>query len=227
MSKKVTNQNTNEPLEGVQEIYTKTEDFFEKNKKVFIYGGGVVLVLIGGFFAYNKFYKEPREIDSANQIWKAEFYFEKDSLDKAINGDDNYLGFDEISKSYNGAKSAELADYYMGISYLKKGEYELAINYLEKTNLTDELVGAMAKGATGDAYVELGEFEKAIPAFEKAASHSKNILTAPMYLKKLGLVYEEIGKKDKALESYKRIKDDYPTSTEASDIDKYLARVGG
>jgi tetratricopeptide (TPR) repeat protein len=227
MSKKTTNQNTGEPLEGVQEIYTKTEAFFENNKKSFAIGGGVIALLIGGFFAYTKFYKEPREIESSSQIWKSEFYFEKDSLDRAINGDDNYMGLDEIAKSYNGSKSAELANYYMGISYLKKGEYELAINYLEKTSLEDEIVGAMAKGAIGDAYVELGDNEKAISSFEKAVSHSKNILTTPMFLKKLGIVYEEVGKKDKALESYKRIKDDFPTSTEASDIDKYVARVGG
>ena len=227
MAKKVTTSNTQESIEGVQEMYTKTEMFFEKNKKGFAIGAGVIALLIGGFFAYNKFYKEPRELESSNQIWKSEFYFEKDSLDRAINGDDNYMGFDEISKSYNGSKSAELANYYLGISYLKKGEYELAINYLEKTSLEDEIVGAMAKGATGDAYVELGEYEKAIAAFEKAYSHSKNIYTTPMFLKKVGLVYEEVGKKDKALESYKRIKDDYPTSAEASDIEKYMARVGG
>jgi TolA-binding protein len=42
---------------------------------------------------------------------------------------------------------------------------------------------------------------------------------------KLGLAYENNEQKDKALEAYVKIKKEYPRSTEARKIDKYIERV--
>jgi len=72
--------------------------------------------------------------------------------------------------------------------------------------------------------VELGETDKAISYFEKAAD-KENAVMSPVYLKKAGLVYESLNKPDKAEKEYTKIKDNYPKSPEASDIDKYIARV--
>lgn len=79
-------------------------------------------------------------------------------------------------------------------------------------------------GLTGDAYVELGQVEKGISYFDKAAN-SKNDVISPIFLKKAGVAYESLNKPEKALELYNKIKDNYPKSNEASDIDKYIARV--
>jgi hypothetical protein len=42
---------------------------------------------------------------------------------------------------------------------------------------------------------------------------------------KAGELYESSGKYPDALKVYERIKKEYPTSTEGSSIDKYIARV--
>jgi hypothetical protein len=42
---------------------------------------------------------------------------------------------------------------------------------------------------------------------------------------KAGMVYEELGKYNRALEAYENIKEDYPESTEGRQIEKYIARV--
>ena len=60
--------------------------------------------------------------------------------------------------------------------------------------------------------------------FKKAADKAKNNFSSPFYLKKLGLVYEAENDNKSALETYKKIKSDYPTSTEAQSIDEYIAR---
>jgi TolA-binding protein len=44
-------------------------------------------------------------------------------------------------------------------------------------------------------------------------------------LKKLGLVFEEQGKLDEALDTYKTIESTYPGSTEGKEIKKYIGRV--
>ena len=76
----------------------------------------------------------------------------------------------------------------------------------------------------GDAYVGLEDYKSALAAYEKAAATADNLFAAG-YLLKAGQVAEELGDKDKALACYKKIKDQYPESAEASDIDKYITRI--
>ena len=45
------------------------------------------------------------------------------------------------------------------------------------------------------------------------------------YLLKAGQVAEKLGENEKALGYYETIKDSYPQSMEAYDIDKYIARI--
>ena len=68
------------------------------------------------------------------------------------------------------------------------------------------------------------EYEKAVKYFKKA-SKEDNELTAPFYLKKLGVVYEELGEYGKAIEVYTIIKKEYFKSMQAADIDKYIERA--
>ena len=48
---------------------------------------------------------------------------------------------------------------------------------------------------------------------------------AAAYLVKAGLAYEALGDKAAALDCYNRVKNDYPQSIEAYDINSYIARV--
>ena len=47
----------------------------------------------------------------------------------------------------------------------------------------------------------------------------------PFFLKKLGLVYEKENENKSAVDTYKKIKSDYPDSPQAQSIDGYIARV--
>ena len=79
-------------------------------------------------------------------MFMAEKYFENDSLNKALKGDGNYLGFLDIIDQYKFTKSANLSHYYAGICYLKKGEFQNAIDQLNSFSSGDQLVGPMASG---------------------------------------------------------------------------------
>ncbi|MDA9261929.1 tetratricopeptide repeat protein, partial [Flavobacteriales bacterium] len=81
------------------------------------------------------------------------------------------------------------------------------------------------KGATGDAYFELGKVDKAISNYKSAISHSENELTVPVYLKKLAIAQEEAGDMKDAIASYQRLKNDYSTAPEAQDVDKFIAKL--
>ena len=226
MSKKGNNkEKTPQQFENIEETLTKTEEFIVNNQKVLTTIVAVLVVLILGFFGYKKYYLEPKNKEAQEQIYPAQRYFAADSLDKALYGDGNSLGFVDISKSYGITKAGNLANYYAGIAFLKKGNYDQAIHYLKKFKADDELVGPMAKGALGDAYLSKNNEKKAVSYYMDAATMKSNEFTSPMFLLKAGEVYVKMGAYDDAISAYETIKKDYSKSMEARNIDKYIARA--
>ena len=85
-------------------------------------------------------------------------------------------------------------------------------------------MAARALGAQGDAYVGLEKYNDAVSCYEKAAAKVDDMFAAN-YLLKAGVTYEELGNTAKALEMYKKIREQYPQSLEGYDIDKYISRL--
>jgi tetratricopeptide (TPR) repeat protein len=225
MAKKI--DKTEERIVAVEEAFSKTEQFIEKNQKLILIMVGAIILIVLGYFGFKRLYLAPREKEAQSQMFMAEKYFEMDSLTKALKGDGNYLGFLDIIDQYKFTKSANLSHYYAGICYLKKGEFQNTIDQLSDFNSGDELVAPMAIGAMGDAYMELNNTDKAIDYYLKAADKRKNDLTSPMFLMKAGMAYELEGKNDLALKTYMRIKTEFGRTNEGRDIDKYIARLNG
>ena len=69
------------------------------------------------------------------------------------------------------------------------------------------------------------DYNKAVTYYKKAAAKYENSYTSPLFLKKLGLVYEEQKEYDAALKVYQKIKTGFPDSFEATSIDTYIARA--
>lgn len=218
---------TEEGIVAVEEALSRTEKFIEDNQRLLVIIVGVIVVIILGFISFKKFYVQPREKEAQEQMFMAEKYFEKDSLDLALYGDGNYPGFLDIIDDYGVTSAANLAHYYTGVIYLKLGDYEQAIDYLESFDSDDQIVSSMAEGATGDAYMELDEVDQAINHYVKAAEMNQNEFTSPLFYLKAGWAYEIAGDYEEALKVYKKIQKDYPASTEARDIEKYIARANG
>ena len=212
-------------LENIGETLSNTEQFIFKNQKVIGVVVTIIIIAILGFFGYNKYYLEPKTTEAAEQMFSAQQYFEADSLDKALYGDGNSLGFIDISDEYGMTKPGNLANYYAGISFLKKGEYEQAIDYLKDFGAYDHLISPMATGAIGDAYLELGEKDRAAAYYIEAANMDDNGFTSPLFLYRAGQVYELLGDYDEALAVYKKIKTKYFSSNEGRSIDKSISRV--
>ena len=205
--------------------FGQTNKFVRENQKSLIFIVGAILAMIFIYIAYQKFYIGPREIIASNQMHVAQDFWEKKDWDKAIKGDAGYPGFEKIISDYSNTKAANLAYFYLGTAYLNKGEFQKAIDNLTDYRGDDSMVAAEAFGNTGDAYVELKDYDKAETYFKKAADKAKNKFLSPFYLKKLGLVYETSNDNKSADEAYKKIKSDYPDSPQAQNIDEYIARA--
>ncbi len=211
-------------LKNVEETLTRTEQFLEQNYKALLIGSGVIVALVGLFWL-SRIYLNKRNDEAQSQMYQAERYLEMDSLNLALNGDGNYLGFLDIARDYKFTNSGNLARYSAGLCYLHLGKYEEAIEYFNKYSKKDKVLGSLAIGAIGDAYVELGDVEKGISKYLEAADFASNSFNTPLFLMKAGEIHELNGNYAEALKLYERIKDEYPESTEGTSVDKYIARV--
>ena len=211
-------------ISSVEETLTRTEQYLEENYKTLLIGLAAIVLLVGlGWLA--KIYLNKRNDEAQSQMFQAEKYLEIDSLKLALNGDGNYLGFLDIAKDYRFTNSANLARYCAGICYLHLGNYNEAIDFLNKYSKKDKVIGSLAIGATGDAYVELGNVEKGVSKYIEAADYAKNSFNSPIFLMKAAEIYESTGKYQEALNLYERIQNKYPESTEGTTIEKNIARV--
>lgn len=212
-------------FEHIEDALTRGEQFVENNQKLLINAVIVILVIIGAFLGYNRFIKNPRIEEASSQIFGAQNYFEKDSFNLALNGDGNISGFLEIADNYGSTPAGNLANYYSGLCYLYLGDYNQAIVYLKKFSTDDLLLSNMAIANIGDAYMQLNDYKKAAEYYAKAASSKVNDFSTPVFLMKNALAYEKAEDYASALKVYERIEKEFPNSSEARNIEKYITRV--
>ncbi|PSL43352.1 tetratricopeptide repeat protein [Chitinophaga niastensis] len=204
----------------------KAEDFFFKNKNVITIAVVAVVVLVGGFFAYNRFVKQPNENKAQEMVFHAQNYFAVDSFKLALNGDGNNYGFLQVVDKYSGTQAGNLAKYSAGVCYIRLGEFQKGIDMLKSFSSSDLLLQPTAYGLIGDAYMELNKTEEGIESYKKAGHYNDNELTSPVYLFRAGLALEKAGKAQDAITIYKEIKEKFPLTNEGREMDKYLARLG-
>jgi tetratricopeptide (TPR) repeat protein len=209
----------------VEQALSKTEQYLVNNQKSLMIILGAIIGLILLFKAYQKFYIEPLEEDAQIEVYMAELYFQKDSFNLALNGDGQYAGFLDVAEEYSSTKVGNLANYYAGLCYLNTGDYNNAITYLENFSSDDIILSSLALGCIGDAYMELGDTDKAKSSYKDAVENSNNEFTTPRYMMKLAMIHESKKEYSEALEIYKSIKVDFKTSLEASGIEKYISRA--
>ncbi|WP_051296228.1 YfgM family protein [Eisenibacter elegans] len=200
------------------------DNFFQKNRTAFIVIAAVALVAIVGTLIYTSM-KGSQEAEADKQMFAAVYYFEADSLNKALNGDGNYLGFLDIIDNYPMSSSANLAHFYAGVAQLKLGKFDEAIKHLKKFSSKDLLLQARAYVLLGDAHLEKNQVDQAIDYYKKAAGYKPNKSFTPQYLMKLALAYELKGDQKSALSSYERIITEFPTAVEVTSAKKYKAKL--
>src|SRR5688572_2974306 len=125
MAKKVEEQK-HELLENPQALADRlqgAETWAEKNPKIIIGISVVIALIVGGFFVF-RYYKDSQEQEAQQEMFQAIRYFEADSLELALNGDGNNLGFIQIIEDYGVTDAAKLANYYAGVINLKEGRFE-------------------------------------------------------------------------------------------------------
>ena len=214
-----------EEFATVEQALSTSEAFIEKYQRQILISVGIVIAMVLIILSVRNFYLQPRAIAAENEMHTAQMFFANGNFERALNGDDfTTIGFRAIASDFRMTPSGNLAAAYAGICYFRLGDFHNAIKFLSRFNGRDSYLAASVIGLIGDSYVELGEVSRAIGYFERAANMGNDIMS-PIFLKKAGLAHESLGNLTRAARSFQKIKDSFPNSQEASDIDKYIARV--
>ncbi len=228
-------------LENIEAV-EKVKSIWEKSGKMITYVGLAVILVLAGWIGYQKLIKEPKELKAGETIFLAEGLFgkmsttgfNKDSVNIVLNGGTldgaTITGMLKVISNYDGTKTANRARYITGACYLQIGEFDKAIKYLKEFegNGADQ-IQSKAFVMLGHAYAEKNQTEEALNNYKKAAEvNTKDESITPDALMLYAGYAESNGKKTEAVDSYKKIKNNFPNyiSSSNGDIDKRLARLG-
>jgi predicted negative regulator of RcsB-dependent stress response len=209
--------------EVLQEQIGRTQEYFERNKQLMTGVGVALVLLLAAVWGFGQ-YRSSQEEEAQSELSPAVFFFEQDSLDKALQGDgDATLGLLKVAEDYSGTDAGNLANFYIGTIYLQQQQFDQAIAHLKDFSASDALVQARAYSLLGDAFMEKADFASAIDYYEKAANHEPNPQFTPAYLMKLALAYEKNQEPSSAKAAYERLVKEYPLSREVNNAKKYAA----
>lgn len=215
-------KNTLDPL-NVDEALATSETFLLKYKNIILGAVVGVVVVVCAVVGYQHFISEPKELKASEALFKGQEYFSNSNYDVALKGDSlGYAGFLKIAAEFGGTDAGNLAMAYAGLSYAQLGQYEEAVKCLNSFSADDYLVAPALIGTMGNCYAQLGQLDKAAAMLLKAADKANSTSLSPIYLIQAGQLLEKLGKKSEAIAAYRQLKQDYPNSYQAMDIDKYI-----
>ena len=210
-----------------EEIIARAQDFWTRYQKQITVVLAVIVLAVGSWYGYKYFIQKPKAEKALDAMFKAEDYYRKDSLQKALNGDGINWGFVRVIKEYGGTETGNLARFYAGDCYLRTGDFNNAVKQLKDFSTSQKQVQARAYKLLGDAYSELGKPDDAISSYKKAANHfTEDLHNSAEYLFFAASLAEKSGKNNEAIELYKEVKEKFPGTVAANESDKYLAKLG-
>ena len=222
---------TNVTGQQKENFITKTADFFNRYQKI-IYGTliallAIMLLVILG----NRFYLEPKmEKGTAMMIKPNEYYAKalqtKDTVwfQKALEGDEEYEGFETIIDQCKMTRVANTARYCAGLCHLNMGQKEEALDYFKKFKKREDVYWYACQELIGDIYFDMEEDAKAMKYYKKATKGDNPYYT-PNALFKLGQLYEKQDKWKEALAEYQKIENKFYQQYQVMGVEKFAERA--
>ena len=219
------------PVQEVQtgeEVIIKAKDFWAKYSKLILGVGTALILIVGGFFVYKNFFQKPKEEKAAEAMFKAEDYYRKDSVNLALNGDGQSLGFLKIISRYGGTDAANLAHFYAGSCYIKLDDNANAIKHLKDFSTDAKQIQQRAYKLLGDASADLGKNADALDYYKKAARHfEEDEVNSAEALFMAAYFADRVLKNQKeAIDLFKELKEKFPKTQQGFEADNYLAQLG-
>lgn len=181
-----------------------------RQRRLYIIGLFVIVLssCLSGWYSY----QEKKDIKTQNDCFQAVYYFQAEDFSKALEGDGVNKGLLAIVKEYPYTKTANLANFYIGTSYMHQKEYDKALEFLGKAHFKDFILQARSWCVMGDVYSEQNNHKQAAAYYMKAAHYKENSVYTPGYLVKAAIAFEAENQYKDAYHCYQEIVEKYPNT---------------
>ena len=204
--------------------YFEARSWIDENTKILSYVGiGLAgLMLIG--FLWTKSRADSNE-KATVMLAKVTPYYDEGRYDLAINGipQEGTQGLQAVVDEHGSTQAGEIAKLYLANSYFALKNYDKALSTYNDISVHDKMITASAYAGMAACYEAKGDFNLAASYFEKAASKNMAAVQAPENLQRSATNYAAAGKKEKAIELLQTLKKEFPTSSYARDVDRFIA----
>ena len=206
----------------LQDIENRSTGVFEKYKMPVLIAVIASVIIIVGAISY-KLLSSHWDKKASVMEYSAYNYYLEGNYSKSISS------FQEIADKYSGSKSARVAYYYIGNSYLSLGQYDDAIKvykiFIDKFSEQDTILPLVYLNL-GSAYMEKSDYNNALSAFRKVLSLNDS-LVADRAVYEMARAYEASGDTASAIEQYENLAKTYSSSSWSLEAKARLSKLRG
>jgi tetratricopeptide (TPR) repeat protein len=205
--------------------YAKSVAWYEEHKRLLAIGAGAVavVVLLAVVYTNNRRANNEKAIAELGKVYE---FVDNGQYQTALDGvpERNIPGLKAIVENYGGTEGGEMARFYMANAVYQLGNFAEALEAFEDFDAPDPVLSVSRLAGIAACHEALGDHAEAASYFEKAAGVTPRDVTAADNLHFAAQNYGQAGKRERALELYRKIKKEYPRSTVARDADRYIAQ---
>lgn len=213
-------KNHNNEVDTNIESLSKAEAFIAKNNKKIV-GGLIAAVVLAVLVLVVRSINE-NKVEAGQEA----FTFTENTALMAVDSLSNAAALADLEAYLDefGGKAVGIASFEAGIAAYEVKDFAKAIEYFSEYKGEDAIFNARALACIADCHVELGNYEEAYKNYVAALETADNDLAAE-YAFRAGLVAEKLGNNADALAMYNTVKENYPASPRAMEIEKYISRA--
>ncbi|HTY60002.1 MAG TPA: tetratricopeptide repeat protein [Bacteroidota bacterium] len=206
--------------------YVKLTSFYEANKRNISIGLTVLVVAVFAtvIYAKNRSDNNEKAVTAMGAIFET---FDAGQYQTAVDGipEKNIQGLKSIVDNYGNSAAGDIARFYLASAYLQLGRFDEALKEFDDCSPSGELLAVARLSGIGACYEAKGMFKEAAASFEKAATQYPKDISAAENLNNAARDYGQAGDREKAIDLYKRVKKNYPTTAFARDADRFIAQL--
>ncbi|MBI5472124.1 MAG: tetratricopeptide repeat protein [Ignavibacteriae bacterium] len=204
----------------------KATQFFDLYKKNIglIVGAVVVLIIATAAFISNR---RTQNEEASAKLGSVYSYYDNNQFQIAIDGipERKITGLKSIVDQYGSTDAGNFAQFYLANAYYHLGKYDEALNNFEDFSASEPYLVISRLTGIASCYEIKGEYEKAAEQYEKAALSYPKDIDAAANLNDAANNFMLAGNNERALELFKKLKKEYPTTQYARDADRYITRL--
>lgn len=187
-----------------------SEKFIEKYSKYIVGFFVVVLVVILGYFGYQKFVIEPQNNEAIKGYLQAQKNLSEGNEKLALGGKSvAHPGFLGTYQDNSGTKVGKLSAYNAGLIKFSQGKFQEAYDLIETFKSDNKILMAMKYGAMADCLVNLNKSGDAISYFDKAINESDDAFTKYYFTRKAGITAIGLKQNSQAKKYFNTIEEKY------------------